>query len=191
MCICCCLTYTLARGLVVNKNLKPEKASKGVCYGVICYKYQNLINLLIIIIVDGVPALVNLLKIDNEEIQSVAASVLCNISEQTEVRLALTKCNAGPILIMLLGSPVDDIQSRSAIILSDLACVEGNQDSIAEENGIAPLVNLLDSELEDVLVNAVNAIRVLCENNYRNKTSVSECHGLEALVEFLTVDSRK
>lgn len=88
-------------------------------------------------------------------------------------------------------SPVDDIQSRSAIILSDLACVEGNQDLIADENGIAPLVHLLDSELEDVLVNAVNAIRVLCENNYRNKTSVSECHGLEALVEFLTVDSRK
>ena len=88
-------------------------------------------------------------------------------------------------------SPVDDIQSRSAIILSDLACVEGNQESIAEENGIAPLVNLLDSELEDVLVNAVNAIRVLCDNNYRNKTSVAECHGLESLVEFLTVDSRK
>ena len=133
----------------------------------------------------------NLLKVDNEEIQCVAASVLCNISEQTEVRLALTKCNAGPILIRLLMSPVDDIQSRSAIILSDLACVEGNQESIAEENGIAPLVNLLDSELEDVLVNAVNAIRVLCDNNYRNKTSVAECHGLEALVEFLTVDSRK
>ena len=131
------------------------------------------------------------MKIDNEEIQCVAASVLCNISEQVEVRQALTKCNAGPILIKLLMSPVDDIQSRSAIILSDLACVEGNQDLIAEENGIAPLVNLLDSELEDVLVNAVNAIRVLCENNYRNKTSVSECHGLESLVEFLTVDSRK
>lgn len=143
------------------------------------------------IIAEGVPALVNLLKIDNEELQCVAASVLCNISEQTEVRQALTRCNSGQVLIKLLSSPVDDIQSRAAIILSDLACVEGNQELIASENGIEPLVNLMDSELEDVLVNAVNAIRVLCENNFTNKTAVYDAHGLEPLVEFLTVDSRK
>jgi len=35
---------------------------------------------------EGVPALVDLLKIDNEELQCVAASVLCNISEQDAVR---------------------------------------------------------------------------------------------------------
>ncbi|WAQ94689.1 ANKAR-like protein [Mya arenaria] len=121
---------------------------------------------------EGVPALVDLLKIENEELQCVAASVLCNISEQTEVRQALTKCKSGPILIKLLGSPVDDVQSRAAIILSDLACVEGNQELIAECNGIEPLVSLMESELEDVLVNAVNAIRVLCENNSSNKTLV-------------------
>lgn len=138
---------------------------------------------------EGVPALVNLLKIENEELQCVSASVLCNISEQTEVRQALTQCNSGPILIQLLSSTVDDIQSRAAIILSDLACVEGNQDQIAAENGIIPLVNLMDSELEDVLVNAVNAVRVLCENNPANKTAVANAHGLEPLVEFLTVDS--
>ncbi|XP_052802485.1 ankyrin and armadillo repeat-containing protein-like isoform X4 [Mya arenaria] len=138
---------------------------------------------------EGVPALVDLLKIENEELQCVAASVLCNISEQTEVRQALTKCKSGPILIKLLGSPVDDVQSRAAIILSDLACVEGNQELIAECNGIEPLVSLMESELEDVLVNAVNAIRVLCENNSSNKTLVSEAHGIEPLVEFLTVDS--
>ncbi|XP_052246071.1 ankyrin and armadillo repeat-containing protein-like isoform X2 [Dreissena polymorpha] len=138
---------------------------------------------------EGVPALVDLLKIDNEELQCVAASVLCNISEQTEVRQALTKCKAGPILIKLLSSPVDDVQSRASIILSDLACVEGNQELIAQENGITPLVALLESELEDVLVNAVNAIRVLCENNRTNKTLVAEAQGLEPLVEFLTVDS--
>ena len=146
---------------------------------------------LYIFFTEGVPALVNLLKIENEELQCVAASVLCNISEQTEVRLALTKCNAGPILIKLLSSPIDDIQSRASIILSDLACIEGNQESIAAEQGIAPLVNLLDSELEDVLVNAVNAIRVLCENNHENKTTVAKVNGLEPLVEFLMVDSGK
>lgn len=72
-------------------------------------------------------ALVDLLKLDSEEIQSVAASVLCNISEYDKIRNALTDAQAGPILIQLLGSAVDDIQSRAAIILSDLACIAGNQ----------------------------------------------------------------
>ncbi|XP_067649055.1 ankyrin and armadillo repeat-containing protein-like [Haliotis asinina] len=137
----------------------------------------------------GVQALVNLLNLNNEEVQSVAASVLCNISEQNDIRLALTTANAGPILIQLLSSPVDDIQSRAAIILSDLACVQGNQEVIAENDGIPPLVNLLDSELEDVLVNAVNAIRVLCVRNPHNQTAVAECGGIEPLIEFLSVDS--
>ena len=75
----------------------------------------------------AIPALVDLLKLDSEEIQSVAASVLCNISENDDIRVALTAAQAGVILIQLLGSPVDDIQSRAAIILSDLACIEGNQ----------------------------------------------------------------
>ena len=34
------------------------------------------------IISDGIPALVKLLKSDRSDIQSVAASVLCNISEE-------------------------------------------------------------------------------------------------------------
>ena len=75
----------------------------------------------------GIPALVELLKLDSEDIQSVAASVLFNISEHDPVRRALTEANAGPILIQLLTSPVDEIQSRAATVLSDLACVDGNQ----------------------------------------------------------------
>lgn len=67
------------------------------------------------------------MTMDIEEMQSVSASVICNISENNDVRLALTDANASPILIKLLSSEVDDTQSRAAIILSDMACVEGNQ----------------------------------------------------------------
>ncbi|XP_070211365.1 ankyrin and armadillo repeat-containing protein-like isoform X4 [Littorina saxatilis] len=137
----------------------------------------------------GVLALVDLLKLDSEEIQSVAASVLCNISEYDKIRNALTDAQAGPILIQLLGSAVDDIQSRAAIILSDLACIAGNQEMIANSGGVEPLVNLLDSELEDVLVNAVNAIRVLCSGHNENQTAAAMSGALEPLVEFLTVAS--
>ena len=84
---------------------------------------------------DGVSALVDLLKVPNEDLQSVAASVLCNISEHDEVREALTKADAGPILIQLLSSAVDEIQSRAAIVLSDLACIGDNQDKISTQGG--------------------------------------------------------
>ena len=59
--------------------------------------------------------------------QSVAVSVLCNISEHDPIRRALTEADAGPILIKLLSSASDEIQSRAAIVVSDLACVDNNQ----------------------------------------------------------------
>ena len=34
--------------------------------------------------------------------------------------MALTEANAAETLIQLLGSPVDDIQARAAVVLSDL-----------------------------------------------------------------------
>ena len=117
-------------------------------------KKPSLVSLLIL---GGIPCLVQLLTIQNEEIQAVAASVLCNISEHEEVRLSLTSSNAAPILISLLSSPTDDIQARAAIVLSDLACVEDNQTVIATQGGIPPLVTLLDSELEDVVSSCVSA----------------------------------
>lgn len=123
----------------------------------------------------------------NDEVCAVAASVLCNISEHAQVRRALTEANAAPILIALLASHVDEIQSRSAIVLSDMACVEDNQTHIASLGGIPPLVSLLESELEDVLVNATNAVRVMCTGNDSNQTLVAECGALDPLVEFLGV----
>ncbi len=45
---------------------------------------------------------------------------------------------------------------------------------LALQGVIPPLVELLESELEDVLVNAVSAIRVLCEGHSGNKTQVAE-----------------
>nr|XP_022304476.1 ankyrin and armadillo repeat-containing protein-like isoform X3 [Crassostrea virginica] len=139
----------------------------------------------------GIPALVTLLSSENEVLQSVAASVIVNISEHASVRQALTKAKAAPILIQLLNSPDDNIQSRVAIILSDIASVEGNQSLIAEEGGIPPLINLMDSELEEVLINTVNAVRVLCAGNPANQDAVAEHGGIAFLREFLTLDSEK
>ena len=113
--------------------------------------------------------------------------MLCNISEHESVRLALSGASAAPVLISLLGSHIDEIQSRAAIVLSDMACVDDNQAVIASLGGIPPLVALLESELEDVLVNATNAVRVMCTGNDNNQTLVAECGALDPLVEFLGV----
>ena len=89
---------------------------------------------------DGVPALVECLRVDNEELQAVAASVLCQIAPHDPIRQALTRSNSAKILIQLLASPIDDIQSRAAIVISHLAHIDDNQRVIAEQGGIPALV---------------------------------------------------
>lgn len=59
-----------------------------------------------------------------------------------DIRRALAEAGAGSILIDLLSSPVDDIQSRASIILSDVCCVGENQTEIARLGAIPPLVSL-------------------------------------------------
>lgn len=63
------------------------------------------------------------------------------------------------------------------------------QTKITECSGIPPLVELLHVELEDVLINVVNAIRVLCLDHPVNQRAVAECGGLDPLVELLGVAS--
>ncbi|PIK41252.1 putative ankyrin and armadillo repeat-containing protein [Apostichopus japonicus] len=139
---------------------------------------------------NGIPALVNIMKLKHQEMQSLGAAVLCNMAKENEsVCLAIAASGAIPILICLLGSVTDDIQSRVAIILADLARFEDNRSAIASQGGIPPLIHLLDSELEDVLVNAVNAIRVICLGNQDNQTLVAKHGGIEPLTEFLETDS--
>ena len=77
---------------------------------------------------DGIPALVALLKTNHEVIQATAASVLCNIGEITEIRLAMSEANAMPILEPLLKSSAPIIHSRAAVILADVFCVGKNQE---------------------------------------------------------------
>ncbi|XP_076439158.1 ankyrin and armadillo repeat-containing protein-like [Babylonia areolata] len=137
----------------------------------------------------AMPALIKLLKEDSELLQSLVTSVLCNISENANIREAITKAKGGPVFIQLLGSQVEEIQSRCAIILGDLAHVEGNKEALEASGVMAPLANLLDSDLEDVLVNTTCALRTLCTDNPENQTAAAECGVFRPLVEFLTVAS--
>ena len=52
--------------------------------------------------------------------------------------------------------------------------------------GIQSLVVLLDSKLEHVLVNCVNALRVLCDGSYDNQTAVAQSGAVDTLTELLS-----
>ena len=47
-------------------------------------------------------------------------------------------------------------------------------------------MSLLDSELEHVLVNCVNALRMLCDGNHDNQTAVAESSAIDTLTELLS-----
>lgn len=84
----------------------------------------------------GIPALVALLKIENEDLESLACSVLCNIGSYMEVRVAVSATDATGVIVQLLSSPNVMIHSRAAVVLADLACVDNNQDKIADEGTV-------------------------------------------------------
>ncbi|XP_033640039.1 ankyrin and armadillo repeat-containing protein-like isoform X1 [Asterias rubens] len=138
---------------------------------------------------DGIPALVEILKMQKREMQSLGAAVICNLSQSPEIRDAVAKSGAIPTVIKLLSSKEHDIQSRAAIILADLGTVDENRSMISDEGGIPPLIQLMESQLEDVLVEVVNAVRVLCLGHHVNQTLVAQHGGVEPLVEFLQVKS--
>lgn len=145
--------------------------------------YSNLLH------AGGVPVLVDLLKIDNTNLHLLTTSVLCNISSHAAICEALSDTDAIAILVRLLDSSDADVQSRASIVVADLGAIESNQKTIADNGGIVALVKMLDSSYEDVLVNAVNALRVLCHDNRSNQTEVGESGAVASLVEFLSVSS--
>lgn len=121
---------------------------------------------------------------------ALTSSVLCNITENVKVQILLTDMNLGPSLVHLLSSSVGDVQARVSIIISDLASnIESNQNIFARQGVIPALIQLLDSDLEDVLLNAINAIRVMCLSNPSNQTEVTKCNGAEPLVDLLSINS--
>lgn len=122
--------WDLLVGMLKSDDFK-RKHSAVKCLEVLSLATEN--NWKSILYAGGVPALVDLLRLDDTELQSLAASVLCNIGSHTEVRADVSKANAIPVVVGLLDSPVPMIHSRAAVILGDLACLDANQGRIAHE----------------------------------------------------------
>ncbi|XP_077072517.1 ankyrin and armadillo repeat-containing protein [Siphateles boraxobius] len=137
----------------------------------------------------GIPVLVGLLGSDRQVVQCMATAVLCHMSENAKVCEGLVDHGAVPVVIKLLGGHQPELHSRCAVILADLAGHSEQQQSlIAQLGGVTLLVNLLTSDLQNVLVNAVRCIRTLCVRSPCNQTAVAHAGGVPHLVEFLSVN---
>ncbi|XP_036428581.1 ankyrin and armadillo repeat-containing protein [Colossoma macropomum] len=138
----------------------------------------------------GVAALVEILCNGRPTLQCVAAAVVCHMTENVAVCEELMRHSAVPVLIQLLSSQQPELHSRCAVILADLASHSGQyQTHIADLGGVAPVVQLLNSELQDVLLNVMRCVRALCVGCPTNQTAVALSGGIPQLVEFLTVNS--
>ena len=84
-----------------------------------------------------------------------------------DIRRGLAACGASQILIDLLCSPLDDIQSRAAIIMSDMACVGDNQQILADLGAIPPLVSFerLRSQMFPNFLSELSSISVWAINS--------------------------
>ncbi|XP_054555903.1 ankyrin and armadillo repeat-containing protein isoform X4 [Talpa occidentalis] len=135
-----------------------------------------------------IPALINLLKSSKINLQCKTVGLLSNISTHKKIVHAIVEAGGIPALINLLVSNEPELHSRCAIILYDIAQHE-NKDVIAKYNGIPALINLLKVDIEDVLVNVMSCIRVLCMGNESNQRAMRDHKGIQYLITFLSSDS--
>ncbi|KAJ8012881.1 hypothetical protein DPEC_G00047480 [Dallia pectoralis] len=158
------------------------------CLEVLCVSTQSVWR--DIIDAGGIPALLEMMNGPRLTLQCLASAVVCQISERMPVCQALVNLGVVQVLVSLLGSRQAELHSRCALILADLAWHSDQYKSLIEEQGgVALLVKLLGSDLQDVLVNTLQCIKVLCVRCPVNQTAVASAGGIPRLVEVLTVES--
>ncbi|XP_062862488.1 ankyrin and armadillo repeat-containing protein [Trichomycterus rosablanca] len=138
----------------------------------------------------GVAALVKLLRSDRPLLQRISAAVLCHLTVNAPVCEELVQNEAVRVLVELVSVQNPELQSRCTVILADLAGHSaGYRSHIDELGGVTPVVQLLSSDVQDVLVNAIKCVRALCDACPRIQNAVALSGGIPLLVELLAVTS--
>jgi hypothetical protein len=141
---------------------------------------------------DGIKRLITLLKLNDNALILSILSVLCNISTNKEVREAISTVeeNLSEMFSKLLKSNNDEIRSKTSILIADICFIPSNQERFLESDAILGLSNMLNSPIEDVLVNACNAIDLLCRKNVYMQNQLAKYGIIEQLTELLVLDSK-
>ena len=126
------------------------------------------------------------------EILLGALSVLCNLSDQREIKFSLSQVkDLSDFLLKILEFSMNkDMQSRCSVLVADVVSIDEKIKILMAEKGcLDTLMKLLDSDTEDLLVNAVNAIEILCRNNVKNQNYCCEKNVLESFIVLLELNS--
>jgi hypothetical protein len=120
-------------------------------------------------------------------------SALCNISTNTEVRQAISNVeeNLSEMFSNLLKSNNNEIRSKTSVLIADICFIPSNQERFLQSDAIIGLAQMLNSSIEDVLVNACNAIDLLCRKNEYMQNELAKHGIIEQLTELLALDSSK
>ena len=139
----------------------------------------------------AIPALVNQMHSQNVDLIALSCSIVNNISRHHDTRVALSEANSISILIKLLGSQEPDIQSRSAIIQTDLADLSKEvSDEMREKGVIEKMFEVLDEgTVEDVLINVMMMTVPLCKENPDNQSAFMDNRIDMIHLDLLATDS--
>jgi hypothetical protein len=119
-------------------------------------------------------------------------SVLCNLSDQYDIKRCLSAI--GDLTTVLLKimelASNDDVQSRVAILVGDVCSTDDTMKvQLAKQNCLMKLLHLLNSDYEDLLVNAINSIEIMCRNNVDNQLFCVEHNIFECFISLLKLNS--
>ncbi|CAM4742108.1 unnamed protein product [Rotaria magnacalcarata] len=182
-------TWTILVDLIIHPDLPMKRAAVQCLHIMTAHGEQFWRPLLE---TDGIQRLVSLLKITDVNLILSTLSVLCNISTNTEVRLAISTAenNLSEMFANLLKFHNDEIRSKTAILIADICFIPSNQERFLASEAIVGLSRMLDSPIEDVLVNACNAIDLLCRKNQFMQNELAKHGIIEKLTELLALDSK-
>ena len=138
----------------------------------------------------------NLKKQQLEDLESLTLntiSVLCNLADQIEIKEKLSSTD-GLIAVLtriLTASGNEDIQSRVSILIADVASIESdNKSKFAQQGCLARLIDLLrQSATEDLLINTVNALEIVCLGNVDNQNFCANNGVFLCFMDLLNLNS--
>ncbi len=130
--------------------------------------------------------------VNREAITLDSISVICNLSDHDEVKQVLGNItDLSNVLMTLLDHCNNkDIISRVAILIADVGNGnDANKTLFADGGCLAKLISLLSSDVEDLLVNCVNAIEIICINNAPNQNFCCNNGIIETFISLLNLNS--
>lgn len=131
---------------------------------------------------------------NREAITLDSISVICNLSDHDEVKQVLGNITdlSSVLMTLLEHCSNKDIISRVAILIADVGIGnDANKSLFADGGCLAKLIGLLNSDVEDLLVNCVNAIEIMCINNQSNQNFCCNNGIIETFISLLNLSSGK